>query len=85
MLVTSGENVYPTEVENVLFLHPAIIEAAVIGVPGEKWGQTVTHEMHIRHIHPKTLPENLSISRSLSSSSLNFPGIKEPRNVREVR
>ncbi|MGH2523071.1 MAG: AMP-binding enzyme, partial [Anaerolineales bacterium] len=37
--ISGGENVYPAEVENVLFAHPAIAEAAVIGVPDEKWGE----------------------------------------------
>lgn len=41
MIVTGGENVYSTEVENVLYSHPAILECAVIGVPDEKWGEAV--------------------------------------------
>jgi acyl-CoA synthetase (AMP-forming)/AMP-acid ligase II len=41
MIVTGGENVYSTEVENVLFKHPAVREAAVIGTPDEKWGEVV--------------------------------------------
>ena len=41
MVVSGGENVYPAEVENVLLSHPAIVDAAVIGVPDAKWGETV--------------------------------------------
>jgi long-chain acyl-CoA synthetase len=41
MIVSGGENIYPAEVENVLLSHPAIVDAAVIGVPDEKWGETV--------------------------------------------
>lgn len=41
MIVTGGENVYSTEVENLLYSHPAILEAAVIGVPDAKWGEAV--------------------------------------------
>lgn len=41
MIVTGGENVYSTEVENVLYMHPAVLECAVIGVPDEKWGEAV--------------------------------------------
>ena len=41
MIVTGGENVYSTEVENVLYEHPAVLEAAVIGIPHEKWGEAV--------------------------------------------
>jgi acyl-CoA synthetase (AMP-forming)/AMP-acid ligase II len=41
MIVSGGENIYPAEVENVLLAHPAIVDAAVIGVPDAKWGETV--------------------------------------------
>ena len=41
MIVSGGENVYPAEVENVLYDHPAVAEVAVIGVPDERWGETV--------------------------------------------
>jgi fatty-acyl-CoA synthase len=41
MIVTGGENVYPAEVENALFGHPAIADAAGIGVPDDKWGEAV--------------------------------------------
>ena len=41
MIVTGGENVYSTEVEDVLYRHPAVLEAAVFGVPDEHWGEAV--------------------------------------------
>jgi len=41
MIKSGGENVYSKEVEDVLFAHPDILEAAVIGVPDEKWGEMV--------------------------------------------
>jgi acyl-CoA synthetase (AMP-forming)/AMP-acid ligase II len=41
MIITGGENVYSIEVENVLYDHPAVLEAAVIGVPDPKWGEAV--------------------------------------------
>ncbi len=40
MYISGGENVYPAEVENVLYQLPEIAEAAVIGVPDERWGET---------------------------------------------
>ena len=39
MIVSGGENVYPAEVENALFGHPAVADVAVIGVPDERWGE----------------------------------------------
>jgi fatty-acyl-CoA synthase len=39
MYISGGENVYPAEIENVLYACPDIAEAAVIGVPDEKWGE----------------------------------------------
>ncbi|MBS2965867.1 long-chain fatty acid--CoA ligase [Actinocrinis puniceicyclus] len=39
MYISGGENVYPAEVEAALFAHPAVAEAAVVGVPDEKWGE----------------------------------------------
>jgi long-chain acyl-CoA synthetase len=41
MIVTGGENVYSTEVEEVLFRHPGVLEVAVFGVPDERWGEVV--------------------------------------------
>ena len=39
MYISGGENIYPVEIEELLFKHPAIDLAAVIGVPDEKWGE----------------------------------------------
>jgi len=40
MLISGGENVYPAEIENVLLAHPGVADAAVIGIPSEKWGES---------------------------------------------
>ena len=39
MIVSGGENIYPAEVENALLSHPQIADAAVIGIPDDKWGE----------------------------------------------
>ena len=41
MIISGGENVYPAEVENAIFGHPAVAEVAVIGIPSEQWGEEV--------------------------------------------
>lgn len=41
VIITGGENVYPVEVEQVLYRHPNIKEAAVVGMPNEKWGEVI--------------------------------------------
>ena len=40
MIISGGENVYPAEIENALLSHPDVVEAAVIGQPSEKWGES---------------------------------------------
>ena len=40
MLISGGENVYPAEIENVMLAHPGVADAAVIGIPSEKWGES---------------------------------------------
>jgi long-chain acyl-CoA synthetase len=42
MIITGGENVYPFEVEKVLYEHPAVLEAAAVGVKDKTWGEAVT-------------------------------------------
>jgi len=41
MIVSGGENIYSAEVEEVLFSHPKVQEAAVVGIPDPKWGEAV--------------------------------------------
>lgn len=48
MIITGGENVYPREVEEVLIAHPAVAEAAVVGVPHEHWGEQVVAYIVVR-------------------------------------
>ncbi len=41
MIIRGGENIYPREIEDILFRHPAVAEIAVVGVPDERWGEQV--------------------------------------------
>ena len=48
MIVSGGENVYPRVIEEVVFKHPAIADAAVIGIPDHKWGEAVKAVVQLR-------------------------------------
>ena len=42
MIITGGEHVYPSEVQDIIISHPDVFDAAIIGLPHEKWGEQVT-------------------------------------------
>ena len=48
MIITGGENVYSREVEEVLYTHPSVAEAAVVGVPDETWGENIVAVIQLR-------------------------------------
>lgn len=68
MIVTGGENVYPREVEDVLFSHPAIAEAAVFDLPDSRWVQKVVAAVVLRQGF-KEAPEDIigHLKRELAS------------------
>ncbi len=57
MVISGGENVYPAEVEGVLYKHESIAEVAVIGLPDEKWGEAVTAVVALHKDHQLNLEE----------------------------
>jgi long-chain acyl-CoA synthetase len=59
MIVSGGENVYSIEVERALFQHPAVREAAVIGIPSEQWGESV-HAVIVPKDGAGVTPEELT-------------------------
>ena len=75
MIVSGGENVYPSMVENVLYQHPAIAEAAVIGVPDERWGETVKAIVVLRQGTTATEEEIIAFCRR------KLGGFERPRSV----
>jgi fatty-acyl-CoA synthase len=59
MVISGGENVYPAEVENVLHDHEAVAEAAVVGVPDERWGEVCVAFVVLRgHVADEELLEH---------------------------
>lgn len=59
MIIRGGENIYPREIEDILFAHPAVAEAAVIGVPDEKWGEVVAAYVRTVAGQPGPTPDQL--------------------------
>ena len=58
MIITGGFNVYPSEVEQVIWSHPAVTDCSVIGVPDEDWGEAVKAVVELHpgaHVDPETL------------------------------
>ena len=78
MIVSGGENVYPGEVENVLISHPDVAEVAVIGVPSQKWIETV--KAIIVRVPGSTLAED----RLIAYCKLHIAGYKCPTSVNFV-
>ncbi len=72
---TGGENVYSREVEEVIYAHPAVSEAAVIGLPDPQWGETVTAIVVLR---PGTTTTEADIIRA---SRDRLAGFKKPTRV----
>ena len=75
MIVSGALNVYPTEVERALALHPAVADCAVIGVPDEKWGEAVK-ALVVRR------PGTEVSARELSAHAReHLAGFKRPKTV----
>jgi acyl-CoA synthetase (AMP-forming)/AMP-acid ligase II len=75
MIVTGGENVYSTEVENILYMHPAVLEAAVVGVADEKWGEAVKAVVVLKKGYNATEEEIITFCKE------NIAHYKAPKSV----
>jgi acyl-CoA synthetase (AMP-forming)/AMP-acid ligase II len=78
MIISGGENIYSREVEEALLMHPTVAEVAVIGVPDEKWGESVAAIVVLKPGAKSTRDELVEHCRSL------IAGYKRPKVVQFV-
>ncbi len=75
MVISGGVNIYPREIEDHLHTHPAVLEAAVIGVPDPEWGETLRAFIVLRHGQAATDTELIDYCRR------ELADYKRPRKV----
>ncbi len=78
MIITGGYNVYPMEVENAIFKHPAVLETAVIGIPDEVWGESIKAFVKLK---PGMKASEEEIIRGCKE---NLASYKKPKSVEFV-
>jgi len=78
MIITGGENVYPSEVEQVIRAHKAVSDVAVIGIPDEKWGEAIKAVVVLKKGYApmdETAKEIIEFSRG------KIAGYKRPKSI----
>jgi acyl-CoA synthetase (AMP-forming)/AMP-acid ligase II len=75
MIITGGLNVYPAEIEQVLYSHPAVKEAAVIGVPDDEWGESIKAFVVIKAGTDVTEQELIDLCKK------ELAGYKKPKSI----
>ena len=75
MVISGGVNIYSKEVESVLYRHPAVLEAAVIGLPNEQWGEIVTAVIALKPGQEAGERELVELCRA------SLAGYKKPRKI----
>ena len=78
MIITGGENVYPREIEEVLYGHPKILEAAVIGLPDPAWGEKIHAVIAVKD------GELLDEQEVINYTKENLSSFKKPKSIRFV-
>ncbi len=75
MVISGGMNIYSKEIESVLYRHPAVLEAAVIGLPDEEWGEIVTAVIALKPGREASERELVDLCRT------SLAGYKKPRKI----
>ena len=75
LIISGGENISPKEIENVLYRHPAVFEVAVIGIPDEKWGESIKAVVTLKEGKTATQEEIISFCKQ------HLARFKAPKSV----
>ncbi len=75
MIISGGENIYSVEVEQALYTHPAVLEAVVIGIPDDHWGEVV-HAVVVRKSGTQVTSDEL-----IAHTRTQIAGYKVPRSI----
>lgn len=80
MIISGGKNIYPREVEEVLYSHPAVLEATVIGIPDPHWGESVKAIVVLKPAMSATAAELISFCKE-NMASYKKPSAIEFREI----
>jgi len=75
MIISGGFNLYPSEIEQVIWGHPAVQDCAVVGVPDEKWGEAVKAVIELKPGASASVDELMAFCRE------RLGGMKTPKSV----
>jgi acyl-CoA synthetase (AMP-forming)/AMP-acid ligase II len=78
MIISGGENIYPREVEEVIYKHPAVAEVAVVGVPDDTWGESIKAVVVLKPDQSVTAEEIIQLCKD------NLASYKKPKSVNFV-
>ena len=83
MIISGGENIYPSEVEGVLGAHPQVKDVAVIGVPHDKWGESVhaVVVLHQQDQHQKKVGDSEMEATLKAWCKARMAGFKCPQSI----
>ena len=75
MIISGGFNIYPSEIEQVIWTHPSVQDCAVIGIPDEKWGEALTAVIELKP------GSNLEESEIIELCREELGGVKTPKTI----
>jgi acyl-CoA synthetase (AMP-forming)/AMP-acid ligase II len=77
MIITGGENVYPSEVEEVVGAHECVFDCAVIGMPDDKWGEKVVAVVIPKEMHRDEITDEMI----MACCKDQMAGYKRPKEI----